>query len=193
MKRRRFVQALVAIPAAAPLAAQPPAQAQTGNRGAAAADDPKLEVAAAENAADGVPSFFTPAQFSALRKVSDLLAPPIAGSPGALAAGAPEFLDFLMGKSDAARQAIYRAGLDGLDDHAKQQFNKPFADLDNSQADTLLASLRTPWTFEEPSDPVARFLRAAKSDVRTATANSPASSAGGRRFSGSGLYWYSLD
>jgi hypothetical protein len=198
MKRRRFFQALAAIPAAAPLAAQQPATAPApgggrgGGRGAQVPDDTKLEVSVAEGATDAMPRFFTPAEFGALRKVSDILAPANAGGPGALAAEGPEFLDFLIGRSDAARQSLYRAGLDGLNGQARKQFGKTFAELDSAQAETLMASLRAPWTYEEPSDPVARFLRAAKGDVRMATANSRAAGAG-RRIAGSGLYWYPLD
>ena len=32
--------------------------------------------------------------------------------------------------------------------------------------------LRAPWTYDAPADPLARFLAAAKQDVRTATVNS---------------------
>jgi hypothetical protein len=140
-----------------------------------------------------MPRFFTVAEFGTLRRVSDILAPASSASPGGLAAGTPEFLDFLISKSPADRQALYRAGLDGLNSQAKKQFSKAFTDLDATQADTLMAPLRNPWTFEDPSDPVARFLRAAKADVRTATANSRAAAGNGRRMSSAGLYWYPLD
>jgi hypothetical protein len=139
-----------------------------------------------------MPRFFTPAQFSALRRLGDLLMPAGQTSPGALASGAPEFLDFLIGASPSDRQQVYRAGLDGLNAQARRQFSKAFADTDDAQAETLLAPLRQPWTYPDPTDPVARFLRAAKADMRTATINSLAASTG-RRFAGSGLYWYPLD
>ena len=200
IKRRRFFQTLAAIPAAAPLVAQqpPPIQPAPGGRGgggraAAAADDTKLEISVAESVAEPMPRFFTPAQLEALRRVGDILMPSTSTSPGALAAGAPEFLDFLIGASGPGRQSVYRAGLDGLNAQSQKQFGKAFKDLDNSQADMLLISLRQPWTLDEPADPVARFLRAAKADVRTATANSRLAAGAGRRIAGSGLYWYPLD
>jgi hypothetical protein len=151
-----------------------------------------------DEAADMMPRFFTPAQFSALRRVSDLLIPAMNGAAGALGAKAPEFLDFLIGESPADRQHVYQAGLDALNQQSTQRFNKPFADLDATQADSFLAPLRRPWTFDEPADPIAAFLRVAKQDVRTATVNSreysgAAASGGGRRFSGGGFYWYPLD
>jgi hypothetical protein len=159
---------------------------------------PVLTPSVPDVAAEMMPRFFTPDQFSALRKVSDLLMPAMNGGVGALDARAPEFLDFLLGESPVDRQQIYVKGLDALNAQSKKRFNKLFADLDATQADAFLSPLRQPWTFDEPADPIASFLRAAKQDVRTATVNSreysaTASGAGGRRFSGGGVYWYPLD
>jgi hypothetical protein len=206
MRRRGFVKALVAVPAAPVLLAQPPASQPVPSPPAAAVpmrppsdEIPVLTASTPDVAAEMMPGYFTPAQFSALRRVSDLLMPSVNGAPGALDAKAPEFLDFLVRESPADRQQVYRAGLDALNQQAQQKFQKPFADLDGAQADTLLAPLRQHWTFEEPNDPVAVFLRAAKQDVRTATVNSreygSVASAGGARrgFGGAGLYWYPLD
>jgi hypothetical protein len=179
-------------------AAAPPAAAEAPMR-PASDEIPVLTPSVPDVAADMMPRYFTPAQFSALRRVSDLMMPSVNGSPGALDAKAPEFLDFLIGESPADRQHVYRDGLDALNQQAQQKFQKPFADLDPTQADVLLAPLRQHWTFDEPSDPVAAFLRAAKQDVRIATVNSreygsAAPSGGGRRgFGGAGLYWYPLD
>jgi len=204
MRRRGFVKALAAIPAAPALMGQQaaPAPASPTPTPARPASDelPVLTPSVPDAAAEMMPRFFTPAQFSALRRVSDLLMPSLNGAPGALDAKAAEFLDFLIGESPADRKHVYQAGLDALNQQSTKQFKKPFADTDASQADTLLAPLRKPWTFEEPGDPVATFLRVAKQDVRTATVNSREYSAassgangGGRRFSGGGLYWYPLD
>jgi len=132
-----------------------------------------------------------------LRKLSDLIMPAMNGTPGALDAKAPEFLDFLIGASPAERQQIYRTGLDILNAQAARQFKKPFTELDATQAGTLLAPLRQAWTYEPPTDPFARFLREAKADVRTATVNSrefnTAGGAAGRRAGGLGQYWFPLD
>jgi hypothetical protein len=81
-----------------------------------------------------------------------------------------------------------------LNTQANSKFGKDYGFLDASQATILLAPLSRQWTFEEPSDPVARFLRVAKADVRTATTNSREyGGAGARRFGGGGQYWYPLD
>src|SRR5271169_1328288 len=126
MKRRRFFQTLAAAPAVtALLGQQQPVRP-------AAAEDPKLDTASAEQVADGVPHFFNAPQFAALRKLSGLLMPPINGLPGALECNAPEFLDFLIGESPADRQQVYKVGLDALNAQAAKRYQKPFSELDAS-------------------------------------------------------------
>ncbi len=189
MKRRRFIQTMAAVPTIAVPVASAPAQQPARQ----APDFPRLEMSVADAAAASNPRFFTAPQFAALRKLSEILMPALGGNPGAVEAGAPEFLDFLIGQSPAERQKIYRTGLDLLNAQATKQFKKSFADLDETQAVTLLAPLRQPWTYEPPTEPLARFLRDAKQDVRTATMNSREwNTAGGRR-SGIGQYWYPID
>ena len=202
MKRRRFLQTIAAAPIASTALAQQPAAAVNPAAPANAPSRPvegvsKVESSVADVAGEMVPAFFNAGEFAALRKLSDILMPPMRGAPGALDAKAPEFLDFLIGASPSDRQQLYKAGLDALNAQAAKRFNKPFAEVDSAEAGTLLASLRQPWTFEPPADPLARFLQAAKQDVRTATTNSSewtgASSSGGRRSGGIGQYWYSIE
>jgi Gluconate 2-dehydrogenase subunit 3 len=197
MKRRRFIQTLaaapaVAVPAAPTLQAQQPAGATRPQEEA-----PKFELATPDAVAEAAPHFFSAPQFAALRKLSDTLMPPLGGMPGALDAKAPEFLDFLIGASSADRKLLYKTGLDSLNAQAQKRFGKPFADVSEAEAADLLAPLRQPWTYDPPADPLARFLREAKQDVRTATMNSreyaTGGSAGGRRGGGLGQYWYPID
>lgn len=144
-----------------------------------------------------MPRFFSAAQLAALKKLSNIILPPLNSMPGALDAGAPEFLDFLIGKSTAERRQIYTAGLNTLNAQATKRFGKAFADVTDAQAAELLAPLKQPWTYEPPADPFARFLREAKQDIRNATINSreyvTAGSSGGRRGGGVGQYWYPID
>jgi hypothetical protein len=196
MKRRKFIQTLATTPA---LTVVPVAEAQQpapSNR-LAEGQMPKLEIAVADVAATTTQRFFNAQQFAALRKLSDLLMPALNGLPGALEAGAPEFLDFLIGAAPAERKQIYTAGLDLLNAQATKRFKKAFAELDAAQAGELLAPLRQAWTYVPPTEPLARFLREAKADVRNATLNSreyvTASSAGSRRAGGLGQYWYPID
>jgi hypothetical protein len=181
MKRRRFFQAVAASAAAPALVGQQP---QTGL--------PKLETSNADSAADELPHFFTEKQFAALKKLAGILQPSMNGAPGAIEAKAPEFLDFLIGESSADRQQVYRQGLDRL-------VTAGFVDADAAKAIAILAPLKAAWTYDPPTDPLARFLRMAKADVRTATVNSReyntagAAAGGGRRFGAQGLYWLPLD
>jgi hypothetical protein len=209
MKRRRFVTALAASPAATALLAQqqtstppPPGATQPpapfNRTPPAAVELPKLEFTVADDVADAKLKFFTAPQFAALRKLSDILLPSVEDNPGALDAKAPEFLDFLLAESPSDRQSVYRTGLDALNAGARKRFNKAFADVDATEAATLLEPLKQPWTYDPPADPLAKFLRAAKQDVRTATQNSreyvSAAEAGGRRgMGGIGSYWLPLD
>ena len=195
MKRRSFLQTVVA----APLVAAPAAAAAPAPRPQAAPQEaPKVEYTYTEVVAEPTPRFFNAPQFAALKKLSEIIMPPMNGAPGALEAQVPEFLDFLIGSSPADRQQLYTVGLDRLNAQAKKEFNKSFAEVDATQIEKLLAPLRQPWTYEAPADPLARFLIAAKQDVRNATINSreyntAAASSGGRRAGGVGQYLYSMD
>ena len=175
MKRRGFVGALAALPTVA------------------AQDFPKLEFAVPDFGADPNPKFFSKPHFAALKRLGDLILPAINGTPGALDARAPEFLDFLLGESPADRQKLYRDGLEALNAQSRRKFSKAFADLDATQADQVLAPLHKPWTYADPVDPLAAFLRAAKADILTATANSrewiSVVSQRNRNASGTAIYW----
>jgi len=224
MKRRRFLQAIAAAPAAAaPLAAQQTAQRAPapGNPPAGAAPPGAgpgrgggfrggqevrlLETTEVDLTADAAaPTFFTADQFAALQALGKLLQPPMDGHPGSEEAGAPEFLDFLIGVSPADRQALYREGLDALNGQSKKKYKKLFAGLDATQADAIVRPLLVviPWSEDLPKDPLRHFIAQAHRDFRTATQNSRewAGSAasrgrrGGRGFGGgAGLYWLPID
>ncbi|MBT9332129.1 gluconate 2-dehydrogenase subunit 3 family protein [Paracidobacterium acidisoli] len=142
--------------------------------------------------------FFTDRQLATLRQLSEIMLPPLKGYPGAIDAGAPEFLDFLIGVSPVDRQQMYQSGLDRLDAEARQRFGMPFAGIQASQADELLRPwLRTWMTDHPPAEPFAHFVNLVHSDIRTATINSEAWSkaetAMGREEPDVGLYWFPVD
>ena len=197
MKRRRFIQALAAAPAAPALLAQQQAPPQPAPAAPDAAEPAPLDLSVADEGADPVLGFFSARQFATLRRLCDLLMPAAQGSPGALEARVPEFMDFLIGDSPLDRQQLWLSGLDALEYQSQTRFRKAFSDTDTAQADTLFAPLHQPWTYEPPSDPVARLLAAAKEDVRTTTFNSYernlAASGGTRRRGGGGLYWLPVE
>ncbi len=156
------------------VAAQQPAAAEVS-------DDPgALPLAAAEEVATAHSHFFTASEMALFRRLADLLAPRTR-TPGALDAGAPEFLDFYLSQSGTARQRLYREGLARL---------AAAGDLQ-----TMLAPLRQPWTPQAPADPLAAFLRAAKEDLLRATFSSRAWALAteARRRSTGATYWYPVE
>ena len=142
--------------------------------------------------------FFSDTQMATLRRLSEILLPPLKGYPGAVDAGAPDFLDFLIGVSPADRQHIYQSGLDRLDVEARQKFGVPFAGVRTAQADELLRPwLRTWMEDHPPTDPYEHFINVAHSDIRTATINSQAwseaATAANQWTPDMGLYWFPVD
>lgn len=197
MKRRRFFETLAVAPAATLVVSQQTASAQgPAGRGAMEPTVP-LETSVSDEAATTSTGFFAPEQLAALRKLGDVIMPALNGKPGASDAEAAEFLDFLISKSPESRQLLYGNGLNALNAASWQRYQKPFGELSTAQAAPLLEPLQQPWTFYPPNDPLAHFLREAKSDIRTATVNSKAyvaaSASEGRRFSGMGSYMLPLD
>jgi gluconate 2-dehydrogenase subunit 3-like protein len=70
-----------------------------------------MQAAAAASAAEPVAEFFTEHELAALRRLSETIMPAVDGTPCALEAGAPEFLDFLIAQSPAERQQLHQSGL----------------------------------------------------------------------------------
>jgi hypothetical protein len=142
--------------------------------------------------------FFNQQQTATLRRFAEVLMPPLKGYPGALEAGAPEFLDFLIGASPKERQQSYLMGLDRLDAEAKRMFGVAFAHTDKAQADKVIRPWLRAWMGDHPpTEPFAHFINVAHSDIRTATVNSQAwndaAVAAGRHAQGVDLYWYPVD
>jgi hypothetical protein len=127
--------------------------------------------------------FFTPEEMAAFRRLADTLLPRTR-TPGALDAGAPEFLDFYIAQSGPAAQKLYREG------------------VRRWMAGASLDPLKQPWTPEPPADPWAAFLRAAKDHLWRATIYSrawaQAAEGPGRRRRGApeasgAAYWYPVE
>jgi hypothetical protein len=142
--------------------------------------------------------FFNEAQMATLRRLCEVLMPAYKEYPGAVDAGAPEFLDFLIGVSPVDRQQMYQSGLDRLEHEAKGQFGISFAGVSAAQADQMLRPWLKTWMSDHPPmEPYAHFVNVAHSDIRTATINSEAwskaDSAQGKRTPDVGLFWYPID
>lgn len=213
MKRRNFVQSLLAAPAipgalaagqaAAEAAPAPPPKKQSRSFWRGPTNVPHLPVTAPDLAAEPAPHYFTETQFATLRKLGEILQPPLKGNPGALDAKAPEFLDFLISASPADRQELYLTGLDQLEIKAVDTFQKPFAELDEAQAAAILKPLLVArdWPRDFPAAPLEHFVARVQEDLRTATMNSrewaEAMEKSGhlftRGFRTSGYYWAPID
>ena len=218
MRRRDFVKAVLAASAAAPAAMSqqpaavtpatpqmtPPAPAPRAagplpwTRGLREVKPLPMTPLVPDAVAETLTGFFTDHQFASLRKLCELMMPPMKGNPGALEAGAPEFLDFLIGASPGDRQQLYRGGLDRLESEAKQKFGASFAGVTAAQADELIRPwLRTWMSDHPPTEDFARFINLAHVDIRTATVNSQAWSDAavrkGQSVPNVDLYWYPID
>ena len=165
MKRRNFVRSLMMTPVAPAVLAgeqaaqnttptpQPPPQPNTPARQVSRQPSqvPQLEVTAIDLTGQPAVHYFSDTQFATLRKLGELLMPPLKNNPGAIEAQAPEFMDFLISASPDDRQKLYLSGLDSLEATSQDKFQKPFGDLDGQQADAILRPLLVvrlwPWTF----------------------------------------------
>lgn len=148
--------------------------------------------------AETIVQFFSPTQFATLRHLGEVMLPATKDYPGAVEAGAIEFLDFLIGVSPEDRQALYQSGLDRLESESKHHFGLSFSAVSAEQADQLLRPwMRTWMTDHPPTEPYEHFINIAHSDLRTATYNSQAWSDAahkdGKQTPFTDLYWYPVD
>jgi gluconate 2-dehydrogenase subunit 3-like protein len=148
--------------------------------------------------AEASTGFFSERQMATLRHLGDILQPAYNGYPSSSEAGAPEFLDFLIGISPQEQQAMYQSGLDRLESEATQKFSKSFAELNEGQADQLIRPVLRPWLNEHPpTEPYEKFMSLVQNDIRAATVNSQAWSEaarkGGKETPNVDLYWYPID
>jgi len=222
MQRRDFVKAMMAASVAARGMLSQPAEAQQAATPAAAAaiqapiNPPAVAPApvpwmhglmeakplpigslAPDSFAETNANFFTDRQFATLQKFSEILVPAYNGYPGAIEAGAPKFLDFLIGVSPPDRQRMYQSGLDRLNAEATEKFKLAFAELSTEQADQLIRPWLRAWIENNPpTEPYAHFINVAHADIREATQNShawtDAQQAKGQQ-PRVDLYWYPVD
>ncbi|HMF61036.1 MAG TPA: gluconate 2-dehydrogenase subunit 3 family protein [Vicinamibacterales bacterium] len=85
------------------------------------------------------PAFFTPAEYAALSRLTDVIIPPT-GTPGAAAAGVPEYIDRVV-SLNAEHQPLVRAGLAWLQQQAKTRFSREFLSLDDADHVAILQPL----------------------------------------------------
>jgi len=224
MRRRDFVKAIVAVPVtampifgqnAAPPAAEKTSQSESTSSAAAPPlpetvpkeleepqgfgfHSPAIPSTIPDAVATTEQHYFNAERMETLRKLGDILLPPINGYPGSAQASAPEFIDFLISVSPTDRQKMYLDGLDRLNSEAHKQFRIPFSQVNAHQADALIRPWLRTWMVDHPpTEPFAHFINVVHEDIRTATMNSQlwsiAATSAGERAPGIGLYWSPID
>jgi len=119
MERRDVLRLLASAPVAAGFAWTEAEAGEAFQRATTARD------AAAAAGTPFKPSFFTEHEFETVRVLSQLIIPRDERSGGAIEAGVPEFMDFIVG-DQPVRQTAMRGGLAWLDRECLIRFDKTF-------------------------------------------------------------------
>lgn len=85
------------------------------------------------------PAFFTPSEYAALSRLTDVIIPPT-DTPGAVAAGVPEYIDRVV-SLNAEHQPLVRAGLAWLERQAKARFSRELPALGEAEHVAILQPL----------------------------------------------------
>ncbi len=85
------------------------------------------------------PTFFTPAEFATLSRLTDVIIP-ATNTPGAAAAGVPEYIDRVV-SLNAEHQTMVRAGLAWLERQAKDRYSRDFLSLQEAEHIAILQPL----------------------------------------------------
>ena len=95
----------------------------------------------AQAAANGpyAPAFFTSTEYAALSRLADVIIPPT-DTPGASAAGVPEYIDRVV-SLNKEHQPLIRAGLAWIERQAKTRFSRDFLALGEEEYVAILQPL----------------------------------------------------
>lgn len=96
-------------------------------------------LAQAPSAGPFAPAFFTPAEYATLSRLTDAIIPPT-DTPGAAAAGVPEYIDRVV-SLNAEHQPLVRAGLAWLEGQANARFSRGAASLGDAEHAAILQPL----------------------------------------------------
>jgi gluconate 2-dehydrogenase gamma chain len=101
------------------------------------------------------PTFFTPAEYATLSRLTDVIIP-ATETPGASAAGVPEYVDRVVALNKE-HQPLIRAGLEWLERQAKTRFSKEFLALEEAQHIAILQPLSDEIDRQRRDTHVKRF------------------------------------
>ncbi|HXG65915.1 MAG TPA: gluconate 2-dehydrogenase subunit 3 family protein [Blastocatellia bacterium] len=106
------------------------------------------------------PKFFTAQELATVATISELIIPTDDHSPGAKAAGVPEFIDFMVSEMPQEEQKLWRDGLAAVEKMSREKFTKDFNGATQEQQVAILTEIsrneRNPQTVAE------RFFKAIK-------------------------------
>ena len=106
-------------------------------------------------------------EYATLGRLADLIIPSDGHSKGALAAGAPEFIDLLSSANDEMAE-IYHAGLAWLDHTMRQRFSASFLDAQPEQQTAMLEVIAYRKNDTPETAPGVRFFAWARNMVADA-------------------------
>jgi glucoside 3-dehydrogenase (cytochrome c) hitch-hiker subunit len=101
------------------------------------------------------PAFFTPSEFATLSRLTDVIIPPT-DTPGAAAAGVPEYIDRVV-SLNAEHQPLIRAGLAWLERQAKARFSREVVLLGEAEHIAILQPLSDEVDRQQREAQRARF------------------------------------
>jgi gluconate 2-dehydrogenase gamma chain len=110
------------------------------------------------------PAFFTPAEYARLSRLTDVIIPPT-DTPGASAAGVPEYIDRVV-TLNAEHQPLIRAGLLWLEQQATGRYSREFLLLDEAEHIAILQPLSDEIDRQQREAQRGRFRTEASSDSR---------------------------
>jgi hypothetical protein len=103
------------------------------------------------------PSFFTSAEYTALSRLTDAIIP-ATDTPGAAAAGVPEYVDRVV-TLNAEHQPLIRSGLAWLEEQATSRFSRAFVELGETERSAILQPLSDELDRQRREALRARFRR----------------------------------
>jgi hypothetical protein len=112
-----------------------------------------------DEAIDFDPAFFTAHEYATVRMLAELVIPRDGRSGGALDAGVPEFMDFILAENPSMQTAV-RGGLAWLDTEAEERFGADFVTIPDAARRLILDDIAWPKSAKpEYSQGVAFFNR----------------------------------
>jgi hypothetical protein len=88
------------------------------------------------------PKCFTAQEYKTLSRLADLIIPADEHSPGAVAGGAPEFID-LLASQNGELAAIYTGGIAWLDSEMRRRYGAEFVDAGSDRQTAMLDLIAT--------------------------------------------------